>query len=76
MVLSSKTKQDQTEERITINSYAETLTCKFCGGSYISRGKHDPGYCKECAMVFLKGPLDGKKVGEIRDYTGSETETS
>lgn len=76
MVLSNDSNQVQSQEPIAINSYGELLTCKFCGGSYISRGKHDPGYCKECAMVFLKGPLDGKKVGEIRDYTGSETETS
>lgn len=76
MVLSNDPNKDQTQKPITINSYAETLTCKYCGGSYISRGKNDPGYCKHCALIFLKGPLDGKKVGEIRDYTGSETETS
>lgn len=76
MVLSNDSNQVQSQEPITINSYGELLTCKFCGGSYVSRGKHDPGYCKECALIFLKGPLDGKKVGEIRDYTGSETETN
>lgn len=26
----------------------ETLMCKFCGKEYPSRGKHDPGYCREC----------------------------
>lgn len=75
MVLSNDPNQDQSKEPIIINSYAETLTCKYCGGSYISRGKNDPGYCKQCALIFLQGPLDGKKVGEIRDNYASETDT-
>lgn len=76
MVLSNDPKQDQTKERITINSYAETLTCKYCGDSYISRGKYDPGYCKECAAELRGGPLDGRLAGELRyEDSGSETET-
>lgn len=56
------------------NAYAEILTCKYCGKEYVSRGKDDPGYCKECGMIFLGGPLDGKKVGEILDNQRSKTE--
>lgn len=33
---------------IFINGPAEILTCKYCGRDYVSRGKNDPGYCKEC----------------------------
>ena len=33
---------------ILINGYAETLNCKYCGKTYTSRGKNDPGYCKDC----------------------------
>lgn len=55
---------------------AETMLCKKCGKEYKSTGKKDPGVCKECRMIFNGGPLNGLEVGEIRDYTGSETETS
>ena len=63
------------DDRIVLQGPHETLVCKYCGKEYASRGKHDPGYCKECGMIFIGGPLDGKKVGEIRDNYGSETET-
>ena len=33
---------------ILINGYAETLNCKYCGKTYTSRGKNDPGYCQDC----------------------------
>lgn len=62
-------------EPIVLSGRAERLTCKYCGKEYLSRGKHDPGYCKECGLVFLNGPLDGKKVGEIRDNQRGKTET-
>jgi len=56
--------------------YAETLTCRYCGKAYKSRGKHDPGYCRDCGMVFTGGPLDGQIVGEILyENSRSETET-
>ena len=34
--------------KIIIYGPAETLTCKICGKEYVSRGKNDPGYCREC----------------------------
>lgn len=46
---------------ILINGYAETLNCKYCGKTYTSRGKNDPGYCKDCerehgyASSYLSG---------------------
>ncbi len=33
---------------IPICGPCETLTCKSCGKEYPSRGKYDPGYCREC----------------------------
>ena len=33
---------------ILINGYAETRICNICGKPYTSRGKNDPGYCKDC----------------------------
>lgn len=33
---------------IIIYGPAETLTCKYCGKEYTSRGKNDPGYCRDC----------------------------
>lgn len=26
----------------------ENLVCKYCGTIYQSRGKDDPGYCRDC----------------------------
>lgn len=76
MVLSNSNPQNSTD-RIQLNSYAETLICKFCGKEYVSRGKHDPGYCKECSRELIGGPLDGRLAGELKhDNSGSETETS
>ena len=60
MVLSSSTtSQEEPKEQININSYAETLICQKCGKEYISRGKNDPGFCKECykEMNLIGGPL-------------------
>lgn len=40
---------DKTEcPKVVIYGPAETLTCRICGREYISRGKYDPGYCREC----------------------------
>lgn len=76
MVLSNDTPQNSTDP-IVLNSHAETLICKFCGKEYISRGKHDPGYCKECGRELIGGPLDGRLAGELRyEDSGSETATS
>ena len=57
-------------KRIQINGYSEKLICTKCGKEYQSTGKKDPGICKEC-MIFSGGPLDGQKVGDLYDETGS-----
>lgn len=51
-------------KRLSIHAICETLTCKRCGQEYASRGKYDPGYCKQCEEdmkrcnnVFIGGPL-------------------
>ena len=48
-------------DRIRIHAKCETLVCQRCGKEYASRGKHDPGICKECERetTFIGGPLDG-----------------
>ena len=74
MVLSNPEENEQLQDPVVLQGESETLTCKYCGQEYPSTGKHDPGYCRECAMVFLSGPLDGKKVGEIFDNYRSEAE--
>lgn len=65
MVLSNDMLQNSTDS-IVLNAYAETLTCKFCGKKYTSRGKNDPGYCKECGAELRGGPLDRRLAGELR----------
>ena len=45
---------------------AETLTCKICGREYVSRGKFDPGYCRDCEarMREASAPLVGGPLGQ------------
>lgn len=47
-----------------IRAPTETLTCKRCGCLYVSSGKNDKGYCRDCDRTMnalLKGgPLNGK----------------
>lgn len=50
---------------VVIYGPAEMLTCKICGREYVSRGKRDPGYCRECEKdlqerKYSGGPLDGR----------------
>lgn len=49
---------------IRLSGNGESLVCKKCGKSYISRGKHDSGYCRDCekGQTFIGGPLNGQKV--------------
>ena len=54
---------------VTVYAPAETLTCRLCGAQYVSRGKHDPGYCRDCERKILMqnapcsgGPLDGQVI--------------
>ena len=56
---------------LLVGDHSEVLICKKCGREYKSSGKKDPGVCKECRMIFNNGPLDGLKVGDLYDETGS-----
>lgn len=40
--------KEQDNPHIIIFGPGERLDCKICGKEYISRGKYDPGYCREC----------------------------
>lgn len=62
---------DILKDRLIIHGHGETLKCNKCGNEYVSTGKHDPGICKECQMIFSGGPLDGVKVGDLHDETRS-----
>lgn len=58
-----------------ITAPAERLTCKKCGCIYVSRGKNDCGYCRDCEQVMKAlsgGPLNGASVyhGEDKRYSG------
>ena len=51
--------------------HAEKLTCRLCGKQYVSSGKHDPGFCRDCLRemdeenaMLMGGPLDGQKAHE------------
>lgn len=33
---------------IYAEDHAEKLMCSICGKQYVSRGKYDPGICREC----------------------------
>lgn len=49
---------------IYAEDHAEKLTCSMCGRQYVSRGKFDPGICRECEAKkkahLIGGPLDGE----------------
>lgn len=71
MVLSnSKEETLHPSKPIHVSGNSETLICNRCGAAYLSRGKFDPGYCRECEMqygkpndVFIGGPLHGERIG-------------
>lgn len=48
--------KEETDENphILIHAPCEILTCKICGKEYPSRGKYDPGYCRECEDKVIK----------------------
>ena len=59
---------------IYAEDHAEKLTCSICGCQYISRGKYDPGICRDCeraetekAAMLVGGPYDGQKAGDQND---------
>ena len=52
--------------KIYAEDHAEHLTCSKCGKEYVSRGKWDPGICRDCEKKqkahLVGGPLDGEKA--------------
>lgn len=53
---------------IYAEDHAEKLTCSICGRKYVSRGKFDPGICRECEREknahLVGGPLDGEMAND------------
>ena len=56
---------------IMAEDHAEKLICGICGKQYISSGKKDPGFCRDCLRKMdeenaglIGGPLDGEKAHE------------
>ena len=56
---------------IIAEDHADKLICRICGKQYASRGKFDPGICRDCereeAMKnadLIGGPCDGEKAGD------------
>ena len=47
---------------IYAEDHAEKLICSICGKQYISRGKYDPGICRDCERE-----KNAKCVGGIYD---------
>ena len=63
MILEDVNKDDPPQ--IVIYGPAPTIVCKICRQEYVSRGKDDPGYCRECEEAMKEhnlsgGPLDGE----------------
>ena len=63
MVLTDEIKSSS--EEVVVYGPAENLICGQCGKEYVSRGKHDPGICRECEYLnrfenakMIGGPLD------------------
>ena len=52
--------------KIYAEDHAEKLTCSMCGRQYVSRGKFDPGICRECEAKkkakLIGGPCDGENA--------------
>lgn len=51
--------------------HADKLICRLCGKQYISSGKNDPGFCRQCLRemdeenaMLIDGPLGGEKAHE------------
>ena len=53
---------------IYAEDHAEKLTCRKCGKVYVSRGKHDPGICRDCEReqnaMCIGGVYDGESAHE------------
>lgn len=66
--MTEKTKdwRDRVSVAIYAEDHAEKLTCAKCGKRYISRGKNDPGICRDCEReqnaICIGGEHDGEKA--------------
>ena len=62
----NKTAHWKPEPPISIyaEDHAEHLTCSRCGKEYISRGKYDPGICRECEREKNAHCIGGVYDGE------------
>lgn len=49
---------------IYAEDHAEKLTCSICGRQYVSRGKFDPGICRECEAKKNAHCIGGVYDGE------------
>ena len=47
---------------IYAEDHAEKLKCSICGKQYVSRGKYDPGICRECQKE-----KDAHCIGGVHD---------
>lgn len=65
MVLENAKVLPEMQSHIIVTGQAERLDCKYCGREYISRGLHDPGYCRECEarLKAENAPLVGGPLG-------------
>ena len=59
---------------IIAEDHADKLICRICGKQYASRGKYDPGICRDCEKnetmknaQLIGGPCDGQKAGDVND---------
>lgn len=50
---------------VEVYAPAEILTCSICGREYVSRGRYDPGICRECEreQAAQNAPLVGGQLG-------------
>lgn len=44
---------------IIAENHADKLTCSKCGKMYWSRGRYDPGMCRECEYQIIHGVPSG-----------------
>ena len=51
---------------VEVYAPAEILTCSICGREYVSRGRYDPGYCRDCEqkMAYQNAPFSGGPLGQ------------
>lgn len=64
-VINDRSNRPQTPNvTIYAEDHAEKLVCSVCGKRYVSRGKYDPGICRECQKerdaALVGGPLNGE----------------